>query len=259
MLYRFKLKLQRSPLIRRIAWRLDQLRGLRPKVDPRIGMIQRYVGGKSFADIGCMWGVNGLYSFIAEDAGASRIVAVDIYPESQEYLREHSKRESAVQFVQGDINLKQTTDKVGICDVVFCAGVLYHTPNPFDLLSRLRMMCGELLIMQTQMIPEMPGIRNLAVFYPFLEEKQREIWRQQEGAQRAITGPYEPQSGYGNNFWGMTPSCVEAILNCAGFNVVEKMLLPFEGFYVCETSATQFSPVSGEWTVPQTVHAPEPA
>lgn len=249
MFYRLKLFLYKAPAIMRIKQRLDRLLGRQIKGDPRVDMINRYAGGKSFADIGCMWGVNGLYSFIAEDAGASKIVAVDIYPESDEYLNEHSRRESRVQFVQGDVNLKQTMDSVGISDIVFCAGVLYHTPNPFDLLSRLRMMSGELLILQTQMIPEIPGIRNLSVFYPFLEENQRKIWQHQESGQRAITGPYEPQSGYGNNFWGVTPSCVEAMLKCAGFTVIEKIVLPFEGFFLCEISETQFAPISGEWTV----------
>ena len=31
--------------------------------------IRQYAGGKSFTDIGCMWGVNGDYAFAAEAAG----------------------------------------------------------------------------------------------------------------------------------------------------------------------------------------------
>ncbi|MGH9820322.1 MAG: hypothetical protein ACRD43_09155, partial [Pyrinomonadaceae bacterium] len=67
-------------------------------------LVRKHTSGKSFADIGCMWGINGANSFIAEEAGATEVIAVDVYPESKEFLEEKEKRNSTVRFVAGDIN-----------------------------------------------------------------------------------------------------------------------------------------------------------
>src|SRR5262249_48379838 len=42
--------------------------------------------GKSVVDVGCMWGVTGDYSFLAEESGASQVVGVDIYPAMDAFL-----------------------------------------------------------------------------------------------------------------------------------------------------------------------------
>jgi Protein of unknown function (DUF1698) len=129
--------------------------------------------GKSFADIGCMWAVNGYYSFLAERSRAKGVTAVDIYPASEEFEQERRATGSTIRFIQGDINSEDTRRQMGVSDVVFCSGVLYHTPDPIGLLARLRGLCGETLLLGTELIPEMPGIRNAAVFYPYLSDRQR--------------------------------------------------------------------------------------
>ncbi len=68
------------------------------------------------------------------------------------------ERESRVEFILGDISQPSTIARVGVCDVVFCAGVLYHHPSPFDLLVALRRICGSLLILRTATIPEVRGL-----------------------------------------------------------------------------------------------------
>ena len=42
------------------------------------GYIHQYAPGHSFVDIGCMWGVDGEHAFIAEEAGATIVKAVDL-------------------------------------------------------------------------------------------------------------------------------------------------------------------------------------
>ena len=172
-------------------------------------LIQKYAIGKTFADIGCMWGVNGGFSFFAEGCGAKRVVGVDIYPATKQFAVEHSRLNSSVQFVLGDINESDTLRQIGTTNIVFCSGVLYHMPDPFSLLVRLRSICDELLILRSQLVPEMPGLRNTAIFYPMLDEAHRNLFKTGIGIQKAIAGPYEPESGYDNWFWGLTPSCVE--------------------------------------------------
>lgn len=199
--------------------------------DFRISLIRKYAAGKTFADIGSMWGVSGLYSFVAEECGAERVVSVDLY-RTAEFTDEMRRRGSTVKFVQGDILLSETVGRVGICDVVFCSGVLYHVPNPLALLLQLRMMCDEVLILCTALIPEVSGMRNMAVFYPVLDWRQRGLWGH---CDKWLKVPYEPSAGYANNFWGLTPSCVGSMLELAGFEVVERHLGPFRGCFVCRT------------------------
>lgn len=250
MFYQLSVRARNNPFTKRVIRKLKKLIGVRGDID-NLELVRKYAPGKSFADVGCLWGVNGLYSFLAEESGATKVIAVDVYPESREFSAEQERRNSHVIFVQGDINLSETTERIGLCDVVFCSGVLYHTPDPFHLLTRLRSICKETLILNTASIPEMPGVKNAAVFYPFLDSRQRKIWSQGIGSQKGITGSYEPASGYGNWFWGMSPSAIESMLACAGFEVQERFIFPFRCVFVCKTIPIQFVAESGEWTTPK--------
>ncbi|MDO8430718.1 MAG: class I SAM-dependent methyltransferase, partial [Candidatus Taylorbacteria bacterium] len=118
MLYKIFVRALNNSFLKRVV-RKSGIRKLSPRKEDleNTSLIKKYVPGKSFADIGCMWGVNGQNSFIAEESRSTRIMAVDVYPESNEYLEEKRKRNSKIQFVQGDINLLSTTQKVGQMDV----------------------------------------------------------------------------------------------------------------------------------------------
>jgi len=249
MLYKLSVLALKSSFMKRAVQGLRKLGARNHAIDNAV-LIKKYAPGKSFADIGCMWGVDGANSFLAEESGATNVKAVDVYPASERFLEEKEARSSAVQFVLGDVNLPETIEQLGVSDVVLCSGVLYHTPDPFRLLTRLRAICRETLILNTQSIPEMHGIRNAAVFYPFLPEEQRRLWDRGVGTQKAIRGPYEPESGYGNWFWGMTPSAIESMLRCAGFEVDERFVSPFGCIFVCRPVATRFVAESGPWIVP---------
>lgn len=214
-------------------------------------LVRKHTKGKSFADIGALWGIHGENTFVAEDTGATRSVAVDVYPETPEFLAEKNRRNSKVEFIKGDINSPDVIEQIGTCDTVLCAGVAYHTPDPVHLFMQLRSITKETLLLNTASIPELPGLRNIAIFYPFLNKKQRKIWNRGIGSQKAITGPYEPEEGYANWFWGMTPSSIESMLNCAGFEVAERKISLFRTVFVCKAAEVKFAPESGKWTTPK--------
>ncbi len=250
MFYKLKILASNSSLGIRIIRKWKKLAGLKDG-EINANLIKKYSPGKSFADIGALWGVDGQNSFLAEESGATRVVATDVYPASAKFLEEKRRINSSVEFIEGDINLSETSGKIGPCDIVFCSGVLYHTPDPVHMLARLRSITKETLILNTSSIPEMPGIKNGAVFYPFLSENQRKIWNRGIGSQKAITGPYEPESGYGNWFWGMTPSSIESMLKCAGFEVMERHISQFFSVFVCRAVEIKFTASSGEWNTPK--------
>jgi SAM-dependent methyltransferase len=202
-----------------------------------------YAAGKSFVDVGCMWGVNGEYAFLAEDAGATVVKAVDLFGPTPEFEATHFAKRSSVQFILGDITQSSTLNAIGEMDVVFCAGVLYHHPSPFDLLVALRRICRKTLILRSSTIPEIRGFPNAAVYYPMLPAKVRRLWNL-EGlglrGQIGITNGFEPHEGYGNWFWGVTPSCLRSLLETAGFQVEQQAIEPFAVTIICRAAQPPF-------------------
>lgn len=237
MLYHWKVRSLKIPRVN-LWWR--RWRASRGDVignyDRLPEYIRRHAPGKTFADIGCMWGVNGEYSFLAEEAGAVAVKAVDVFGPTPEFEEQRRARGSSVEFILGDIGQPDTIARIGTVDVVFCAGVLYHHPSPFDLLVALRRICRETLILRTSTIPEVRGLPNAAVYFPMLDARARELWNLRSLGllhQSGISNEFQPEEGYGNWFWGLTPSCLESLLTTAGFRVDFRATEAFAQSVVC--------------------------
>jgi len=226
----------------RRAWTLwRRLTRQERRTKSAMDLVRELVPGKSFADIGCMWNVDGAYSFAAEECGARSVIGVDVIAPTPEFERKRRERGSKIAFIQGDGVSPAVMERIGRADVVLCAGVLYHHPSPYHLLVSLRELCGETLILGSATIPESRAMRQAAVYYPQLSEKDRRVWdasRCYGGTRWAINIPYDPAVGYSNWFWGMTPSCITAMVETAGFRVDEvHALQPFARVFVCRTVA----------------------
>jgi len=244
MLYVHKVRLLKTSLGERLWRRWRTWRGgIVGGVDALPGYIAEHAPGRSFVDVGCMWGVNGWYSFLAEEAGATLVKGVDVFGPTPEFEEARAERRSSVEFVLGDITQPETIARVGVCDVVLCAGVLYHHPSPFELLAALRRVCRVCLILRTATIPEIGGLSNAAVYWPLLPAPQRELWTldRTTGTQVGLSGEFDPGQGYGNWFWGLTPSCVRSLLRTAGFRVVGRAEEPFAQTFVCEPINAPFA------------------
>jgi hypothetical protein len=241
MLYRWKVRLLKFPRVNVLWRRWIARRGVSVGnyADlPRL--VREHAPGQSFADIGCMWGVNGEYAFNAEAAGATRVVAVDVFGPTPEFEEKRVARGSSVQFVLGDITRADTLARVGQVDVVLCAGVLYHHPSPFDLLVALRRICRNTLILRTSTIPEIRELPNAAVYFPMMSREGRELWNLRRLGvlhQASISAPFKAEDGYGNWFWGLTPSCLESLLKTAGFRVDTRATEAFAQTVVCTAVA----------------------
>ncbi len=244
MLYRWKVRLLKRPRLN-VLWR--RWRSRRGEAIGNYNDLPRYIRehapGKSFADIGCMWGVNGEHAFLAEAAGATRVVAVDVFGPTPEFEQKKAARQSKVAFVLGDVTRAETVARIDSADVVFCAGVLYHHPSPFDLLVALRRICRERLILRTSTIPEVRGLPNAAVYFPMLDARGRELWRLTSLGvlhQAGISEEFRAEAGYGNWFWGLTPSCLESMLQTAGFRVEHRASEAFAQTVVCTVAGVPF-------------------
>ena len=105
---------------------------------------------------------------------------------------------------------------------MFCSGVLYHVPNPILTLERLHGLCGATLILGCATIPEQRHPQS-AVFLPLLAAPARDALTYRTRAEKiGLASEFVPQWGYANWFWGFTPSCVEAMVRTAGFEVIER-------------------------------------
>jgi SAM-dependent methyltransferase len=232
MIYTWKV---RSLKIPRVNWWWRYLQTRRGRkvghYDRLPELVRSCAGGGSFADIGCMWGVNGAYAFAAEKAGATRVVGVDVFGPTPEFETERAARGSSVQFILGDATAPETLERIGVVDTVLCAGVLYHHPSPFDLMTALRRICRKTLILRTATIP-------------MLDEQGRRLWNLESlGLQRqaGITDAFNPRDGYRNWFWGMTPSCLTALVTTAGFRVDRAETEAFAQTFVCTPVAVPFA------------------
>jgi len=200
--------------------------------------VAEHAPGRSFADVGGLF-IDGRVAFDAEEAGASAVTLFDAGDReyAPHYLAEHERRGSKVRYVQGDLHDETAVAQVGAHDVVWCTGVLYHTPNPVDQLIKLRSITRELLYLGTHTIAEVPGVPQACLFYPYLEDGAREAVARAHHDARGYLGvgaPFDerPMHGYANFWWGITPSALRAMLRTARFEIVSEPRIHPSPFYV---------------------------
>jgi len=187
-------------------------------------LVRRYAPGRSFADIGCMWSVHGAVGFLAEEAGATAVTGLDVMAPTPEFEAEHRRRGSALRFVRGDVHEPDTLAHVGEHDVVWCTGVLYHSPHPVLLLQRLHSITGQVLILATETIPDVPGLAHASVFYPGMRARDRGLHESLRPGRPAlaISTEFDPAQSFGAWWWGLSAGAVRAMLAACGFGVLEE-------------------------------------
>jgi hypothetical protein len=171
-----------------------------------------------------MWSVDGAIAFLAEECGATKVTGVDLMAATPAFQSERARRSSRVRFVQGDLHDEQTIREVGPHAVVWCSGVLYHSPHPLLTLERLRSITGSVLILATETIPEVPGLAQACVLYPGLSEAQRRVHATARPGVHAagLSEPFDPGQAYGTWWWGLSRSAVRGMLRASGFEPIEE-------------------------------------
>jgi len=156
--------------------------------DLRDRYIGKVVKGKAFADIGGLWGTVNEKVSVAHRHGASTLAMIDVAPRGHELwqLFEERRQELGVpevHCISGDIMTLVDTNTCPRFDVVHCSGVLYHMPNPLQLLIALCKITREHLLLNSVItatrvesdvgVLEVPHAASL--FVPALEGRERAI------------------------------------------------------------------------------------
>ena len=135
--------------------------------------------GKKVLDIGC-W--DGLWSFMAEDRGASEIYATDDL--SQRPLNQyptfdlaHQLRGSKAKYF-GDVNVLNVS-KLGVedFDVVIYCGIYYHLKDPLLAFARLRQVMKEgATLIVSGMVTDSPGVFAKFYYSEYFAEDSSNWW-----------------------------------------------------------------------------------
>jgi tRNA (mo5U34)-methyltransferase len=155
--------------------------------------------GKTVLDVGA-W--DGFFSFEAERRGAARVVAADYYSwhgggwgSKAGFELARAALGSRVEDVDIDV-MDLSPGRIGVFDVVFFLGVLYHLRHPLLALERIASVTRSLLVLET--VVDMVGIeRPAAAFY----------------AGRELNN--DP-----TNWWGPNVPALHAMLRDVGFDDV---------------------------------------
>jgi tRNA (mo5U34)-methyltransferase len=165
--------------------------------------IPESLAGLTVLDVGA-W--DGFYSFEAERRGAKRVLATDWQAwRSTEAFGwgtgkagfEFARRVLGSRVEDREIDVQDISrETVGMFDVVFFLGVLYHLKDPLGALERVAGVTKKLLIVETAV--DLMRVRRPAMaFYP-----RKEL------------------NGDPTNWFGPNVACVEAMLRACGFRQV---------------------------------------
>jgi predicted RNA methylase len=176
--------------------------------------IENSVGGKRVLDLFC---ANGVFSVEAALAGAREVVGIDFSPERvrcAQFLAStlEDRVGCSFSFMAGDVY--ELSDLVSEpFDVVLTLGGLYHVADPPYVLTKIRELTRERLIVQTELgrlfsILPVPG-----------------SWGRFQ-VRRDRTGEGLTSIRGGRGVWRLTPGCFRAMLRHANFRELESRRPP---------------------------------
>ena len=208
--------------------------------------IAETVAGKSFAEVGGLWGaVPNEQVTAAARAGAAATTMIDIAPEDGgpddlwKRFREHAASLGVTDTtcIRGSIDDPETAERAGSFDVVCCNGVLYHCPSPLHSLRRLRAITRETLMLGSVTMPETVATSagslsvepGAALLVPALSASQLAVfgqWLRDLGDihihATGLTHLWKTEwalDDYNPWWWLFTRDHVAALLRVAGFEV----------------------------------------
>ena len=139
----------------------------RPMRPEKHDWIAEIVPGRSFADVGGLWGTVNETVTVAHAGGAASLAMMDLQGEGNrwwqafdERLTGHGVPLDAVERTRIDITEFRRVVKLPAHDVVHCSGILYHVTDPLGLIRNLALIANEWLILGSMTIPDRVETRS---------------------------------------------------------------------------------------------------
>ena len=165
--------------------------------------------GQSFIDLGS-W--DGFYAFEAEQRGAARVLATDWFcwrgagwGNKEGFLLAREILGSKVEDMDIDI-MDVCPERIGLFDVVFFSGMLYHMRDPIKAIQNAASVCKRYLILETAVGMEQLGDPVMLYLPRVLGNDQ-------------------------SNYWRPNPSLVNLWLQELGFKTIEHRVYSERGFF----------------------------
>jgi hypothetical protein len=209
--------------------------------DIRDEYIGQVVGGRSFAEVGGLWGTVNEKVSVAYQRGARALAMFDTAPAGHMWWEKFEERRMAlgvpdVRCVSGDIIEVMDTTFQATHDVVHCSGVLYHMPDPLRLLTALRKLARRHVILTT--VISQPRYENEegvvdvpkggVLFVPGLAARERAVLRQhwtrvygQDAAMATFERAIWNVGDFGPWWFMPTVQALEGMCRAAGFDVID--------------------------------------
>lgn len=247
-----------SSLIRRLDRHRERADGAGPVGDPTQDPLERPLdptyqnrwigaaveGGRSFADVGGLWGTLNERVSVAMLAGSGRSAMVDMQPLGHElwtafYERCEGLGVSGYESLNADAMDSHLPEQVGTFDVVHCSGVIYHVPSPIDLLRNLARIAEHRLILTSTVVPTVvttPSGRcviepTLPRFVPYMSARDRKIYGEHFDRMGLTIGhlngdpvdqwvaPATQQVDFSPWWWLFTPASLRRIIGLCGLEI----------------------------------------
>lgn len=206
-------------------------------MDPRDEFLQRVVDGKSFADIGGLWGTTQERVSVAHHLGATQLTMVDVLPPLNQWWKAFDQRMADMGLADRVVTLSGDilTLRAGPYDVTHSSGILYHMPNPMEYLAALFRLTREHCVLTSAVHPveisnRLGTVRlspGEAYFVPAMTPEHKAIYAEfyTEGNDQVMLGGINREtvflpSNYVPWWWLLPPETIAAMCRATGFEVV---------------------------------------
>lgn len=206
--------------------------------------IEQHVEGRSFVDVGGLWGTVNEKVSVATKAGARSVTLIDITAQGDKLwsdAREHcaAMGVSGYREVTGNLDDPGLPGRVGTFEFVHCSGILYHCPNPVWTLMRLHALTEKYLLLGSMTVPqkvvgksgELSLDKGLCLYLPGISGREKEIVADHFAERSVKVHNIAPdlqcpwwadgQPDYGPWWWLWTPETLAAMIGAANFRVLD--------------------------------------
>jgi hypothetical protein len=212
-------------------------------MDPRDRFIHAVAPGRTFADVGGLWGTVNERATVAHAAGASDVTMLDLAAFDHEHqwwqkfeARCQERHVGPVHRISGDVMQLARRAEPPRFDVVHCSGILYHIPDQFQFLRALRTITREHLILTSSITEtcisneagELRVPEGGALLLPALSPAERAVlkahwWPTLADGSLGLTRDIDAWNldDYGPWWWLPTTTALARMCQVAGFEVRE--------------------------------------